>query len=144
MKIKFKIIIGLALIVVLVSAFVINTYASNDIDNNGSNTSDNQNSVESLDTSITESAFGNFQNENLVGTQRNLELDKSIITLTYSYSMNANDIAVTERNDVYGTQDIFVDEDGREYYYLYNTNKFLTNFSDFLNILIYQENIKAA
>lgn len=134
MKKALKIIISLALIAALISTFIISTYASEDVEAEIID----ENSSGYIEPAVTETAFGNYQNENLVGAQKNLELDGQTLTLTYSYTFNNNSIAVEDRDSAYSTRDVFVDENETEYYYLYNTDKFL----GFINPLSNRDNIR--
>lgn len=134
MKRALKIIISLALIAALISTFIISTYASEEVE---AEIIDEYNSGY-IEPTVTETAFGNYQKENLVGAQRNLKIDGQTVALTYSYTFNNNSIAVEDRDSVYSTRDVFVDENETEYYYLYNTDKFL----GFINPLSNRDSIK--
>lgn len=133
MKIRTKIVISLSLFIAIsiglfMQSFTIDGSTNDEIsvtnDSLYTTTADTYGS-EYLEPEVSQTAFGNFENQSLKGMQRNLTLDDKVINLSYSYTFNDNDIAVENRHSVYGTQDVFVDESGVEYYYLYNTGKFL-------------------
>lgn len=117
---KKKLSILLVLILAITATAAIHATATNEIVE-----SETQAQNLNSDSVYEPSAFGDFQNESLVGSQRYLELDGKTILISYSHSWNDNNISVNERDDTYGTRDIFVDEENTEYYYLYNTDKFL-------------------
>lgn len=47
---------------------------------------------------------------------------KSSGTLTYKETMNRSDAPVNRRSDIYGTYDVYADEDGNEYVFLLNSD----------------------
>ncbi|MCQ4021582.1 MULTISPECIES: hypothetical protein [unclassified Ruminococcus] len=129
MKTRLKAMIAVMLIVLTAGVFIVQSYASGNLnlgaaDNKETEYSDEY-STGYIDTAVTKTASGRFQNDKLAGTQKKLELDGQMITLKYDYSYNDNEIAVDKRADVYGSEDIFIDENGTAYHYLYDTDKFL-------------------
>lgn len=138
MKKALKIIISLALIAALISTFIISTYASEYADNTEIEIIDDENSNSYCKTDVEETAFGSFQNIKIFDNKRTVTLDGKVISLTYEYSSNHSRYAPEDRKDKYGSYDIFTDENGAEYYFLYDTNKFL----GFINPLANRDKIK--
>lgn len=122
---KKRILVILIVLVIAICVSVITVYAYNELTK-----VDLEDKVSSEST-----AFGKYvdslkeRNTKTVGIDIRqgtaMELSDSETTtknIIYQYTYNQNDVSVDKRTDVYDTYDVYVDAEGTEYIYLYNTN----------------------
>lgn len=65
---------------------------------------------------------GNYNEEVKSGNIRSVVINDKKHEVKYQYTKNIKNTSLDERNDSYGTYDIYVDNEGTEFSYLHNTN----------------------
>ncbi len=120
MKTKMRALSVALLIALMLGAFTIHAYSIEPTPNE----IDNEVKAEAVD--MQKINFGILQGVNgLEGTQKTVSHNGKATTATFSYTFNQKDVLPEDGGDIYGIYDVFVDEEGIEYYFRYKSNKYL-------------------